>query len=164
MTSKYKELRRLLRWGTGITTVLYALVFFAKITWSYLEWRAARLDIDWTVPTNPQSMIALCFVTATLALWFLRDKGETLALVLFSVVVFFFGYWAYLTRGIKINMNVATIPQASWISNIWIGATWLDLSALILAFALLGLNLYLLVKDRKESIGTRGAKLRTSHP
>ncbi len=164
ITTSYSDLRRVLRWATAITAVLYAFVFFSKMTWSYLEWRAAHLDIDWTVPTNPQSMIALCFVTATLALWFLRENGEGLALVLFSIVVLFFGYWYSLTRGIKVNMNVATIPQAGPIGNIWMGASVLDVVALMLACGLLGLDLFLLIKARGKTKPVAGkGKLSPSH-
>src|SRR5713101_8116111 len=98
MNTEDRDLGRWLRWGTAVITVLYTFVFFSKLTWSYLEWRAARLDIDWTVPTNPQSMIALCFVTASLPVWFLRDNGEIFAGLLFVVVLVFFGYWAILTN------------------------------------------------------------------
>lgn len=158
---KTRDLGKGLRWGTAVITVFYTVIFFSKLTWSYLEWRAARLDIDWTVPTNPQSMIALCFVTATLAVWFLRDKGEILAGLLFGVILVFFGYWAILTHQIKINMGVSSIPQAGWISNFWIGATWLDPLVLFLTLGLLALDAYLLFKaERPRS----RARLSPSHP
>lgn len=143
---------KLLRWGTGLTTALYVTVFFGKLTWRYVAWRASGLDIDWTVPTNPQSMIALCLMTATLSLCFLRDRGKRLAGLLLMVVIAFFGYWAVLTKGIKTNMSVTDIPQTGFIDNFWIGATWLDPIVLGLALILLILDGTLILSDRRAAV------------
>jgi lipoprotein signal peptidase len=150
MTSKALNLNRWLRWAAVITTSLYLAMFFAKLLNRYLQWKVTGMDIDWSVPTNPQSMIALCLVTATMSLCFLHGRGKLLAFLLFGVVIGFFYYWATLTTQIKINMGITAIPGAGAIGNVWIGAGWLDLTVLILALGLLSFDLYLVWKERGE--------------
>jgi hypothetical protein len=151
MTVRNFDFEKALRWGAGLATALYTLAFFGKLTKGYLAWSASGLDIDWSVPTNPQSMIALCFVTASMSLWFLREKGDVLAVVLFIVILSFFGYWAFLTNQIKVNMGVDRIPNTSWIGNIWLGATWLDVITFVFAIGLLGIGLVILLKRRSNA-------------
>lgn len=118
---------------------------------------------DWTVPTNPQSMIALCLVTAGIALWFLRDSGAVLAGSLFLAVLAFFGYWAFLTRAIRINMGVDVIPRTDSLGNFWIGATWLDVAVCVATFSFLLLNCVLVVKRRRLKGSPQAARLHPSH-
>jgi hypothetical protein len=156
------DIERVLRWGAGLATALYTLAFFGKLTKGFLAWNAAGLDIDWSVPTNPQSMIALCFVTASMSLWFLREKGIVLAVVLFVLIVSFFGYWAILTNQIKVNMGVERIPNTSGIGNIWLGATSLDVITFVVAIGLLGIGVVAMVK-RHSIAGRWTSSLITLH-
>lgn len=130
-----KKLETLLRVIAVITTVLYLGMFFLKV-WSRSRMlHETGLDIDWAVPANPQSMIALCLATATVALVFLRTGGRLISGALFLIVVAFYIHWAWLTKSILLNMNAPSIPEANRIGNLLIGANVLDI--LVFAVALI---------------------------
>jgi hypothetical protein len=158
MSSKSWTLERILRWGTGVIAFGYALFFFSNLR------HASGPENDWTVPTNPQSMIALCLVTACVALWFLRGSGAMFAGFLFFVVMVFFGYWAFLTKGIRANMGVDAIPHAGSLGNLWIGATWVDLTVCLGTFVLFGLNCAYVYRSLRSRQPQHTSVLNHSHP
>jgi hypothetical protein len=163
MSVKIQTLEKILRWSSAGVALVYAVVFFFKLMSSYWARHITGLEIDWTVPTNPQSMIALCLVTASVALWFLRDSGSLLAELLFGVIIAFFAYWAFLTWGIRINMGVDAIPQVGRLGNFWIGATWIDVGACLFTVGFLILNFALLLKKQRTKQATRPVALHPSH-
>jgi len=122
-----------LRWVSAITTVIYLAMFVVKLFSRYRTLDTTGVDIDWSVPANPQSMIALCLVTGTIALVFLRSGGIILSTLLFGGVIGFYVQWALLTKAIRFNTDMATIPQQSWLGNILIGAGVVDVFVLVLA-------------------------------
>jgi hypothetical protein len=124
------SLVRVLRWMSATTTVVYLISFFLNLSSRYSMVHTTGLDIEWAVPANPQSMIALCLATATVALLFLHSGGRVLALVLFLATACFYGQWYMMTDSIRHNMSVTSIPQTDWIGNHWVGAGTLDLAVL----------------------------------
>ena len=122
--------------------LLYTLVFAFRIVRTYWTRRSSGLDIDWTVPDNPQSMIALCSIAGALALYFLHQTGRLIAAVLFVSEILFFVRWAILTENIRSNMGVTRIPSTNVISSWWIGAGPLDVVAFLSSIVLFVWCLY----------------------
>lgn len=122
-----------LRWISAVTTIIYLAMFVVKLFSRYRSLDTTGVDIDWAVPANPQSMIALCLVTGTIALVFLRSGGIVLSSLLFGGVLGFYVQWALLTKAIRLNTDMSPIPQQSWLGNILVGAGAIDALVLVLA-------------------------------
>jgi hypothetical protein len=151
MKFKTANLIKMLRWVSAITTVVYLAAFFWKLSSRYSMVHTTGLDIEWAVPENPQSMIALCLATATVGLLFLRSSGRALALALFFAAAWFYGQWYFMTDSVRLNMGVTSIPQTNWIGNHWVGAGVLDLVVLVvIGFMIVGSAVALWQEWRKK--------------
>ncbi len=144
-----KRLHTALRVISIVTTVAYLSMFFLKL-WSRSRMlHETGVDIDWAVPATPQSMIALCLVTATLALVFLHLGGRVVAALLLVTVVFFYGQWAMLTNSIRANIGPGDIPGEGVIGNVLIGANLLDVFVIAAVLAMLAVSAVAFWKGRQ---------------
>lgn len=143
------SLSRWATWTAGIAVVPYVTMLSTDLWRSHLARQVTGLDVDLGVPDNPQLIIALCLIAATMALWFLKGGGKILASLLFGVIIAIFYSWAVLTREIKVNTGFAVIPQEGWIGNLFVGAGLIDLIVLILSITLFILNIHSLLRNRR---------------
>jgi hypothetical protein len=148
-----RKLHALLRVVAVTTTVAYLGMFLWKL-WSRSNMlHETGADIDWAVPSTPQSMIALCLMTATVALVFLRFGGRVLAAGLFIVVLAFYGQWAFLTISVRENIGLPSIPGEGVIGNKLIGANVLDVYVLLAVLMMVVVSGILTWRERHEISG-----------
>lgn len=122
------------------------------------------LDIDWSVPQNPQFMIALILVTAIASIWALKGWPKVVAAFLFVAIASerFYSWWIA-TNQIKVNTGLARIPQSNWLGNLLVGAGMFDLFAFLATVSLLAFAIISMWMNVRASASHR-QHFQTLHP
>jgi hypothetical protein len=154
MESRQNTLSWAVKWAAVLIAILYSVFFFIKLLQSLSARRASGIDVDWSLTQNPQFFIAILLAAAAISLSFWHNLGKLVALVFFGFIIVKFALWANLTADIKMNTGLESIPQANWIGNIWIGASWAEVAVGVSAILLLFLDLILIWNRRSEIAST----------
>ncbi|MBC8030940.1 MAG: hypothetical protein H7Z16_12580 [Pyrinomonadaceae bacterium] len=120
---------------TTVASAVYAGWFLWDLIWARIG-TSSIVSVDWNVAESPQFVISILLVTATAALWILREKHQGFSAVLFFAGIAYAVYhWWKFTSQIRTNTGLAGL---TWLSNTFIGASWFDALALVAIFSLLG--------------------------
>ena len=126
-----------LKWAALGITILYSAILAWGIVKGTAARRAAGMGIEWALADNPRTLITLCLIFATVALWNLEYVGKVVASLLFVLVLVRYIMWGWTTANIKTNAGLDAIPASNWVGNIWIGASWWELLPFLAAIVLL---------------------------
>ena len=158
MTTNLRTFRKCLIAASVCLAIFYTLVFILKLWPSVAAQRSGTADIDWSLKQSPQFAIWLPLLGSALVSLFWRLRAKFLIMfVLFGAVLLRFATWAASTAQIKSNTGLSSIPDASWIGNIWIGAGKAELVTLILTLILFVAHAILLFR-LLTSRATKAAK------
>jgi hypothetical protein len=151
-----------LKWITTVSAALYAGGFLADLIYNLNNTHVSGVEVDWGVTENPRFALALVLVTATAILWVWRGVGQSFAALILGGLVAYkaFSWWAITTQ-IKANAGLDRIPHATgWIGNKLIGASLIEVAALIATLSLLVFAIVSVVNLRQSA---SHQELRTLH-
>lgn len=143
----YSLSRIILKVITTVASAVYAGWFLWDLIWARIG-TSSIVSVDWNVAESPQFVISILLVTATAALWILREKYQA-----FSAVLFFGGigyavyHWWEFTSQIRANTGIAGNTR---LSNTFIGASWFDALAVVAILSLLGFAISSLGNARSD--------------
>ena len=146
-----------LKWVTSIAAAVYAGRFLMVLIRRVTAPDVPGLDVDWSVPHNPQFFITLILVTAVASVWVLRGWWKGISAFLFSLVLIERFYsWAASTAQIKFNTSVNEIPRAGLLGDTFIGATVFELFALSATASLLVYGIFSIGSKVQDAIHAHG--------